>query len=479
MATDPLVGTYKRYKTGTEKLVKWLTESARLCQPIEVKTGVGPPTSKSSKKATCANLLAYAQRITTSTEPLIDIPIDIINVAKDAISGRKHCADWYAALATGLAATSVRAQSNARHRKFLCVLESIFDALKKEHKARRPKRKKKLPELAADTEDLSNLYLHLNLEEPSPASEDVQPQTSARRTLKTEERRLEKAPVYELEDEREEKTFAIWCLFKDFFDMRMQVRRMWEQYMSGELSFLVASKVTEFAINMMKQAAVGFAQQHPELDNFEKMMKLIGFETYVAEAITAGAHSYLEYASGMKPAIPTGTDKPDLLCMQAWVALENFRNHLPYAFTRDGEASEGKKKPYSTLPGHPFGQVMISIAEDLKGLAPQLSMGPDSMYNLNAGLDGYTVQLLFSMSDRVHRTSLIAATQMYFEIFDILGSELSRGIHESSRIVRHIDAAADRILPCLDHLSQFASGHMEPSVVQHLVMQVHDIVAIT
>lgn len=124
----------------------------------------------------------FAQHIVDSKVRTIEISVDILDVTKvseksvsntakwltshqDAISGREQAAKWYTALGEdtlGDNGLSLDA-ANDSHQYFLKALRQIFDILRKEHKSRCPKRKKRMPVLASDTNDLTNLYVRIKM----------------------------------------------------------------------------------------------------------------------------------------------------------------------------------------------------------------------------------------------------------------------------------------------------------------------------
>lgn len=92
------------------------------------------------------------------------------------------------------------------------MLERIFDVLRKEVKARRPKRKKKI-ELSADTNNLSNLFSNLEVEEPLEQLDSSQPSESSR-TSKDVPKQVEIELEGGLEqDSMAEHFFALYCHF--------------------------------------------------------------------------------------------------------------------------------------------------------------------------------------------------------------------------------------------------------------------------
>lgn len=114
MASIPLVDTYKRYKAGTKRLVNWLATSVEI---LNTKSNH----ARISKKVTVADLIIYATRIVEARDPRIEIDVSILDVTKDAITGRALAATWYQELASETDSGGLHA-ANVSHRHFLNVL---------------------------------------------------------------------------------------------------------------------------------------------------------------------------------------------------------------------------------------------------------------------------------------------------------------------------------------------------------------------
>ncbi|KAK5111505.1 hypothetical protein LTR85_011853 [Meristemomyces frigidus] len=472
MEASTLVGTYRRYKAGTQKLVKWLTDSATLCNPSSPLAPAAAPSA--------AELLAYATRIVASADPTIKVPIEIVDVARDAVLGRQSCAEWYAALAKGQPESSVTAQSNVRHQYFLDVLREVFRILLKAHKAGRPKRKKKMPELAADGGDLTNLFVHLEFEEPTistgdeiAGAEDEVP-CALEEVVIEEEQPAELPPTYELGDEEEKKSFAIWCLLKDMYDVRMYVRDMWRRYKEGELSFFAVSKMTNIAFDIIVQTCEEFGKQHPGLATFNDVVSFMGADSFIAEARHQQCGLATDSGKREQAEQLSDKDRSDLLCMPAWCALSDFRDVLPFVWSPDHPIVAGRKL-HIKFPSHPFEKALLHIAFDLKSLWPSgefperttAASNGSPFLNLITCLDAYTQRLLFMvMCGRSSKlpmleTGLLAATQIYMDIYDALDGDLARGVSETKDVFDRIHAVAQQSRDFFSNLSVHGNKNVD------------------
>jgi hypothetical protein len=75
---DRLIPTDKRNKSGTSKLVTWLSESAKRC---DRHAQVTPKKSQLPTLST-ENLVLFAQRIVDSKDPIIEIAVYILDITK-------------------------------------------------------------------------------------------------------------------------------------------------------------------------------------------------------------------------------------------------------------------------------------------------------------------------------------------------------------------------------------------------------------
>ncbi|EME38253.1 hypothetical protein DOTSEDRAFT_161092 [Dothistroma septosporum NZE10] len=139
MSDYTLVNTYKRYKAGTQKLVRWLTESASRCHTDSPNSSRKP---RVARKIRTAELVACTEHIVAAKDPRVEVPPDILDVTKVVITGCTCCVEFYASLSQGADLDPSLLAANASHKHFLGVRVQIFDILTKEHETRRPERRK-------------------------------------------------------------------------------------------------------------------------------------------------------------------------------------------------------------------------------------------------------------------------------------------------------------------------------------------------
>lgn len=410
MESNPLVGAYQRYKAGTEKLIQWLFDSVNTCDRVapsrqpkgKLRTGV-------VRKVRTDELILLAEKIISATDPTIDIPLGILDCTRDTIKGRQQSALWYA--------DKGDIQSNSTHRYFLTTLEEIFELLKREVKSRRPKRKKKI-ELATDSKDLGNVFLHLELEDSSIGDETDTP-------VKAKKTPTFKQPValeMSEEDLDNEKRFAIWCLMDDLHSIRAHMRGIWKQYKDGELSLQTTCEITDRAVHIMCLVRDDFLSDHPTLASWTQILHCIGIDRYVRNArdITPWVCSSERHEHER----PSTTCHSERLCMPAWCALQSY-TQLVHWIKYVRPTSDAGDRPVFAFTSHPFAKALLNITADLVKLASQDS-------TTHEVFDRYTgFLLLMAHKDETYGPHTLVATQMYMEIWDVLEGHTERAMLEA------------------------------------------------
>ena len=131
---DSLYGRYKLYKSGTEKVIRWLVEASASLQahPNTTQTGTKKSENRVHTKTTppirihFKELVLHAKSI-ASADPPRGIPFSIIDVIKEVITGRKICAEWYASESSKDG--SDLAKENDFHTHFIQVLKKVRNIL--------------------------------------------------------------------------------------------------------------------------------------------------------------------------------------------------------------------------------------------------------------------------------------------------------------------------------------------------------------
>ncbi|KAK4629107.1 hypothetical protein CLAFUW4_08317 [Fulvia fulva] len=356
-----------------------------------------------------------------ATDPRIDIPVDILDVAKDTIAGRRKCAAWYAG------APSADVESDKTHVYFLEVLEKIFEMLRKEHKSRLPKRKKKV-ELATDLNDLSNLYRHLELEDPTTIEQEaggnLPASTSSKPVQKTQRVELDTDPEDDLR-------FAVWCFLSDLQEIRQESRETWLAYKRGEISFVVgACKVTEKTAVLANAALISFHEDHPTCIGHEAIIDLVGREICVCGSRGRGYCTSPDHThDGPSPRCFANT-----MMLEAWSPLHDMEDLITWLTKGHDMLPDSKDyRPVVVHPRHPFAKALFNITADLVSMVQK---GSDYKA-LFAYADTLGQHLLWlAQGGTSFTTPQVFSVQLYMDIYDILDGELEQGLRELTAAYR-------------------------------------------
>ena len=445
MAVGNLVDRYKRYKSGgTAKLVTWLTENARQCKDVtdmlpglrdaknavkQAKKGRGSSSSSGTKVTlTTAKLIGLAEVVAHSTRP---IPEEVIVVIKEVIEGRQTCASWNGSIDED--PESLVGEQNKSHQHFIDVLRQILAILQTARIARStPARRSKQGPAAKKSPlytnvNLTNAFACLTIEEPFSADTN---HTTATNTL-----RQPPKMTFELEDDGEEKAFAIWCLLQDFHELRLQVRRTWEDYAAGKISFSTASVVTDVAISIARCTHVNFVQQFLDLSLFPKIMDILQFGIKMVmnrivlypRADGACRRSHKRHSKD---------DITELLCLRSFVVLNQYTKTLIMKNTT-GKLELGNQARLN-FAVHPFGTVLLNKLEDLHTIA-QVSMDGGAFYD-------QILLTVMSLHDKIPAitTSVVVTCQLYMDIYDVLGQGRTAGIRNLKSLIDHDQEAVSQ-----------------------------------
>ena len=209
MATIPLVDRYRRYKRGSDKLVEWLKSSARRAVP----------TPAVHRPLHVDDLVVLAQSI-CEIKPAVNIPQEILLVTSDVIDGRRVCANFYAGLdpKTSNLDTDL-GKRNKSHHYFISILEHVQRLLQVSAHAvtKKSAKSQKVDEDGKSVQN--NLFVYLDLEEPAPAAILDSQQSSVPQKARP-------APKVVLDNEEEDRSFALWCFLKDAQDIRKFAQRL-------------------------------------------------------------------------------------------------------------------------------------------------------------------------------------------------------------------------------------------------------------
>jgi hypothetical protein len=180
---------------------------------------------------------ALATFIAELTEPLIEVPIKIAALLDTTISLRQSYSNNVSNI---LDDTGSKRNSDASHKFFLEVLRQVRIIL-----TPRLSSKHSSPKEPKTTAEIMRAFEHLELEEPSIASEGPPDLAPAAPTQE---------PIYKAErqNDLEESYFAFYLLLHDFSSLRTEVKRAWTGYHNGVHDLVAASITTNTAVDLAR-----------------------------------------------------------------------------------------------------------------------------------------------------------------------------------------------------------------------------------
>jgi hypothetical protein len=276
-----LFDTYKQYKLGTSNFSSWLGSTAKktgLVDDIspalpEVK-GKGRLKGKNRTaqrkidrvyQIRTADFARLAQVVASSTPNAI--PCTILQTLKEVIKERKECAGWFASQQTHDADSFET--SNEQHRYFIKILEEVHQIITPPNQ-RGKTNSTDTPasvDAPAEVEKLINIFAHLEVEDP--AEETTEPKLSkVHKSSKT-------AEVFELESSDQDISFAIFCLFKDYTEIRHYIRKVWAEYRDRQIALATAAMTTNTAIAVLRSLNEEFLLNFRNLTTIERTISFL------------------------------------------------------------------------------------------------------------------------------------------------------------------------------------------------------------
>ncbi|KAI9738395.1 MAG: hypothetical protein M1834_008898 [Cirrosporium novae-zelandiae] len=275
-----LYGSYKRYKSDTDRFTTWLVKAAQTCgyqkefsQPT-TNLGGGKKSKKKNKKKkennednpspikyriSLAEFTSLAKQIATSGKA-VQVPLAIIGIAQRAIGARKRCANWFSKHVTN---------NDEGHQYFITVFEEVLEILS-------PLSNKELDKLRADSspkvdnnptlEELANKFSLLETEE---LETDVDMTSNSQMTSKKEPQ-TQTFEVDEGEGNNEKEIdilsilFEVYCLFEDMHNIREFIQQIWADYKSGNTDLMSASITTNTACDLVRQITEECLASYPQ-----------------------------------------------------------------------------------------------------------------------------------------------------------------------------------------------------------------------
>ena len=128
--------------------------------------------------------------------------------------------------------------------------------------------KKPTTKLPSDkkVDNIGNLFEYLGVEEPSECAYGDASVSDSSKSKDISD------PIYELAPSDEDKSFAIFCLFKDLTDIRHLVRQTWAEYREKQVALTTAAVTMNTAITLFRRLNEHFVAEFPQFDEHRKII---------------------------------------------------------------------------------------------------------------------------------------------------------------------------------------------------------------
>jgi hypothetical protein len=228
-----------------------------------------------------------------------------------------------------------------------------------------------------------------------------------------------------VEDDDDDEVFQVWCFLQDLYDVRMYVRDTWIEYSHGQVSFLLASSVTETAFGLLRCADAEFeASSSLPATDWLALLGYLGITMF-----TRGWAVWLfptRGAAGVRAPSTTSTvDVVQLLCPVAGISLCDYQNDASKLCRAVKGVQRQKNVGLSALKpsghGHPFSQALWEIGPILHDIVHTEMC---QYHPADEFIQGLT---------QIHKKEaipmwLIVACQIYVDMYDLLGDDFYHGI---------------------------------------------------
>jgi len=425
----PIRNRYKAYKEGTASLVSWITRKAsrysNTADILHKLAGSG-----------CGAIILTTRDLITLTKLVVangtvEIPEEILKIIQDVAAEREICANWYKDQNMNCELTA----SDKTHAHFIDTLHEIHHILGSAHHANTLRAQEHSQQSTQSHSKsipaaFNNLFQHLEVEEPAETPLGTATGTVGGFTTAD-------MLTFQLEKQKGDKAFAIWCLLEDFKAVREYIASVWNDYRAGRRSLLAAGAITESAFGLMRHANEDFANGNSDVATYEAMLAFLEEEMLLpvksectpmddksTESDTMDHEDMRKTAGRRKSCAVQNRDM--LLCREAGKLFEILTN----AFR--GGATDADFLPPSCLLGMEpplgvFGDTLLKLVPAIQQCA-----GDTVDYKREHSLvfDEFLSALVNHAIDSGFSQFpiwLVAAGQSYQEIYAVLNGKTSRG----------------------------------------------------
>ncbi|KAI8822529.1 uncharacterized protein EV422DRAFT_402565 [Fimicolochytrium jonesii] len=289
-----IADSYKRYKSDTNRLVKWLVVNSRkLGLVVKAKAAAKPARLKGRDRKLAREsgtqkpstgearpCILTVDQISDMAKLIADakvaVPASVLVVARRAIKVRKSCAQWFSRAGR----STKKLEKDGGHWHFIEVLETVLSLLLP------LKANDAVPSKVNETADVPlNSFRHDDMELSQAIDtenkfaaldmEDVNDDFDASQ-VEVDEATMADKETYEVENEDDsgELLFAIFSLFQDLHNIREFLQQTWAEFRDGTIDLISASVTTNTAIDLVRDIQDDISKFHPEVTDYDMASKL-------------------------------------------------------------------------------------------------------------------------------------------------------------------------------------------------------------
>ena len=342
-------------------------------------------------------------------KPARKIPAHILELASNVIKDRETCSEWYSKRSS-----LNHDQQYQSHQYFIDTLRKVYRILEKLEVRDKPSgAKTALHTGIVDNGShvfLANKYAQLVVEQPSEVASEYVSEPIAKPARDT-------APATTLEKEgRDDKELALWCFLEDVHDLRSFVQQAWSEYRAGEISFFVATSVTDVAFGLMARAHYEFDKKHQGLLQHSDILDFLRLQLSEVQGAPV-----LKMQNG--DSIESTSQTHELLCPTGAAAVEAFITKWEEQKDQDYVSHNSRMALASPMK---FEIRMLMLVSEIEYLTRSTEE-----YEIDlVDLDEFT-KVLFAIRKGGRVPAWFTfAWQTYIDIEDIIGVSTGKGISE-------------------------------------------------
>lgn len=274
------------------------TSSATKAKRKGKKNSKGDSTSISIREAHPSPCRHYplTRSIVSHGQHTLQVPPRIIRILRNAIKARRQCTEWFLKQVNDDLVTDV---SNEGHAHFTNILEEMLSLLQPfchhEPSSTSATNRPENPKNEAHRTSHDNIFKNLEIEDPfieEDAVAEGSPQPTSKEDTPTKKASVEPKVVYEVETEKEDVRFAVFCLFRDLDVLRQYLHDVWRKYACHETSLIEASAITNTGVEFVRRIEQSFSATYTQFSDWENVM-----EDLFPEAMTYSRNFYLQYST--------------------------------------------------------------------------------------------------------------------------------------------------------------------------------------